>query len=583
MEKRQTDHKMKRLTDILSAPIRRNTRFYVAVLVLFSISVFFVEYSRCSRKWAALEMFGDVYCLCLCLLAVPRRLRRGVKYVLFGFLFVVGVADMVSYLTMGAALVPSVVQTWLQTSRREATEALALHLTPALLLSPLLLLLLLPAAVALDRKRRLTVPPIALPLLLVLTLVSVVSGLGNKRYLWQVYTQTAESDIKSWTDYGSMTHEYLPAYRLLAAVSDVRRFAGVKAELLDNVTHTAVDSCSYDSPLIVLVIGESYNRHHASLYGYDKTTTPRQDKRHREQPDNFFRFDDVIASYNLTFKSFQNMLTFYDNDAARPWYRQPVLPAVFRRAGYEVDFFSNQYVPERGGAFSDYVEDVFMNNADLNGFMFDHRNTESHRYDLQLLNDYHALADTVATDKPRLVIFHFLGLHADYKLRRPDDFSVFHAADYDRPDLNDSQRQLLADYDNAVHYNDFVVDSIVSTFEAREAVVVYVPDHGELVFDDGSSDFGRSFQHAEAAVKAQFDIPFWIFCTDAYRGAHPGLCRQMATATARPFMTDDLPHLLVALAGIHVPYYNPRRNLVDPSFDVHRKRLIWGDTDYDNP
>ena len=55
---------------------------------------------------------------------------------------------------------------------------------------------------------------------------------------------------------------------------------------------------------IVLVIGESYNRHHASLYGYNKNTNPFLSK-----IDNLYVFDNVISSINGTSKSFENFLS----------------------------------------------------------------------------------------------------------------------------------------------------------------------------------------------------------------------------------------------------------------------------------
>ena len=46
-------------------------------------------------------------------------------------------------------------------------------------------------------------------------------------------------------------------------------------------------------------------------------------------------------------------------------------------------------------------------------------------------------------------------------------------------------------------------------------------------------------------------------------------------------MTDDLPHLLMYLAGISCKYYNEKRNLISPLYDVNRKRMINGKYDYD--
>ena len=47
-------------------------------------------------------------------------------------------------------------------------------------------------------------------------------------------------------------------------------------------------------------------------------------------------------------------------------------------------------------------------------------------------------------------------------------------------------------------------------------------------------------------------------------------------------MTDDLPHLLLYLAGIHCKDYQETRSLISNSFNAKRKRLISGEIDYDS-
>ena len=51
------------------------------------------------------------------------------------------------------------------------------------------------------------------------------------------------------------------------------------------------------------------------------------------------------------------------------------------------------------------------------------------------------------------------------------------------PDLDGKQRNVLADYDNAILYNDSIVDAIISRFEDKEAIIIYMPDHGEECYE----------------------------------------------------------------------------------------------------
>lgn len=570
---------MKKFLNIALLPIGKNPGFYFSLILLFGISIIPIEYGRCSRMPSGFEMFGDIYILCAIVTLLPHKIRSLSKYIIFGFLYFVGLADMISYQEMGIALVPNIVQTWLQTNIDEATEALRIHLRSRLLLSPVVFFLILPFLVYTIKKRlnKVTLQHHAALFMLLLTCASIVYGIPNKQYLYEVYTRVSDDDMEEMIEAESMTHEYLPVYRLGLSIKEISRFSKMRQHLIDNVRGTQVDSCSFESPLIVLIIGESYNRHHASLYGYPLPTTPRQDKLHREGK--LYRFNDVIASYNLTFKSLENMLTLYDYDAKGSWYDYPIVPALFRKAGYEVLFFSNQNTLDKASAFTDYMEDMFMNNPDISSYMFDLRNSKSHEYDMDLLDDYMSMADTTANN-PQLVIFHFIGLHADFKLRYPESQTMFTPSHYSRADLGKEEKTILADYDNAILYNDKVVDAILKVFSDKDAIAIYVPDHGELVYD-GCQEMGRNLKHQRKYIEPQFDIPFWIYCSDVYKQNHPDICLEIEESQNRPFMTDDLPHLLLYLGGISCKGFLPERNLIDKQFNVKRKRRIKGEVDYD--
>ena len=568
---------LNKVVRVAISPISDGSVFYLSLVALFSISIISIEYGNCSRLRAGLEMFSDVYLICALVSVLPSTLRRLSKYFLFILFFFVGLTDILCYHIMGVAIVPTVFQTWLQTNGQEATEVLSSYFPKSLMSVPVLLLLALPFVSVWLRRHAVCIPAKMALVLLVLTVISFFYGIENKCYLYHVFTRTSDDDMKEFVEYHTMTHEYLPIYRLCLSVKEMGRFSVMRESLLRHAITTHADSCTYESPIIVLVIGESYNRHHSSLYGYSYETTPVQQRLQREG--SLYCFTDVISSYNLTFKSFQNMLTLYDYDSNGRWYDYPMVTALFKSAGYEVDFFSNQYTLDKSSAFTDYTEDVFMNNHQITKYQFDKRNTKSHAYDMDLLNDFHDAVD-LSDEHPRLVIFHFLGIHEDFSLRYPDAFRKYLPSDYDRQDLTSDMRQTLAHYDNAILYNDSVLGAIVDAFKDRDAVIIHVPDHGELVYDD-CQECGRNLQLSKKYVVPQFDIPFWIYCSEKYREAHPTISRQIANAVHRPFMTDDLPHLLLYLGGVKCKEYVPEKNLIDSLFNSNRKRVICGEADYD--
>ena len=98
---------------------------------------------------------------------------------------------------------------------------------------------------------------------------------------------------------------YMPIYRLAFSVYANSLASQQIKKLIQAKNNVEVDSCTFRSPNIIFIIGESYNRHHAQIYGYDKPTTPEQDRLERSGMLN--KFTDVIAPWNLTSYVFKNV------------------------------------------------------------------------------------------------------------------------------------------------------------------------------------------------------------------------------------------------------------------------------------
>ena len=71
-----------------------------------------------------------------------------------------------------------------------------------------------------------------------------------------------------------------------------------------------------------------------------------------------------------------------------------------------------------------------------------------------------------------------MGGHGLYYNRYPYAFNKFKAEDI-RLQIGERFREIVAQYDNALYYNDYVVDEIIKRFRDKETLVIYVPDHGE--------------------------------------------------------------------------------------------------------
>lgn len=143
--------------------------------------------------------------------------------------------------------------------------------------------------------------------------------------------------------------------------------------------------------------------------------------------------------------------------------------------------------------------------------------------------------------------------------------------------------RVLADYDNAILYNDSIVDQIIKRFEDEDAIVVYVPDHGEECYEGDVHFYGRmhSTEITARLAREEFDIPFWIWCSHKYMVGHPSLFNDIVKSKNRRYMTDALPHLLLYLAGIQTPYYRSDLNVIGDEYNENRPRILKNTTDYD--
>ena len=95
---------------------------------------------------------------------------------------------------------------------------------------------------------------------------------------------------------------------------------------LRNLTDANADQPS----TLVLVIGESTNRQHMSLYGYGRPTTPRLDAMRHE----LTVFNNIVSPRPYTIEVLQQVLTFADQENPDLYLTQPSLMNMMKQAGY---------------------------------------------------------------------------------------------------------------------------------------------------------------------------------------------------------------------------------------------------------
>ena len=355
--------------------------------------------------------------------------------------------------------------------------------------------------------------------------------------------------------------------------------ASAELDVLEaTVAATTVDSCSYRCPLIVLVIGESFNKHHTPLYEKDYLPTTPLLMQQREKG-NLVVYTDAVAPFNFTSNAFKYMFSTWDEESGDEWTGHTLFPAVFKKAGYCVDFYTNQFAMAQTDMW-DFAGGTIFNHHGLSELQFTHRNPDIFDYDGELL---HELPPTDSlTAHPTLLIVHLRGQHVKYDNRYPQAYAKFTPNDEKTPFGGQTGREIAAHYDNATLYNDAVVNTVFEMLKNTDGIGIYLSDHGEEVYD-WRDKYERTNERTitPEIARYQYEIPLMFYMSDSFKEHHPDVAEVVKTSADRPFISSDLCHLLFYLGGISIPDYQEKRNILSPQYDKTRKRIIGSSTDYD--
>lgn len=543
----------------------------------------FIEVDVLSFKIPKISFFTyffDIYIVCVIIEILPKRIRNFVRLFVLIFAYSLTVINVFCVYYFHAKIGPEILNVILETNQRESSEFFDKYINLHLLSTPIMLVLLLILVHIVccyaNRKNKKCMPSSLVYILF--TVLFICTGISIKSRINLIYMLNVKNIEE--LDKHISNHTLNTPYNNLAFAIKVRILANNDLDVLaKNQSKFTIDDCCHTSSNIIFIIGESYIKDHSQLYGYSLKTTPYQ--KAREEQEEMTVFSDVITPANLTSVVFKNTFSLHSIDQKDSWSSYPLFPVLFHRAGYHVTFMTNQFVKSiRQDAFN-ITGGLFLNDDRLSKLQFDCRNIESHRYDEDLLLDYDSL-QTFNTQY-NLIIFHLAGQHIDFFKRSPDVFKKFTTTDYaNRTDLNDDEKQIVADYDNATLYNDYVVEKIIERFENQDAIVIYMPDHGEECYDE-LHRMGRlpSGNFSPEVLRQEYRIPFWIWCSKKYKELRPNIVDKIQKSKDKPFMTDDIPHLFLYLAGINCKYYNDSKNILSDKFNTRRERLVEGIADYD--
>ena len=444
----------------------------------------------------------------------PKVLRNIYFAVIFVIVLVHSIMETACLYAICSGLTDDIVAAILATNVGETSEFFSAYFTPKVIIAVFVLIALIIGLLILFRKVHFKTSVMACRLGTFLFLVCAIVTLKNP---W----------LFDYTSVGYMKH-------IIGILSEPN------IELHQNTPKLTICPTN-QPPLIVFIIGESLTNHHCSLYGYDKPTNPFT--KEKVDKGEVLLFKNVKAAATHTQQAFQQMMSTYEKSMGEDvaWNECPTLPDIAKAANYRTHWISNQ--SKKGiwdnvvGQYSDLCDTCFFIGNKFAGLVRKNRDGE-------LLPVFKSMWQKDRTAH-NFYILHLMGCHEEFESRYPSSFNFFKENEYKSYPQN--QRKVRATYDNAVRYNDYVVNCIFDMVSQRDAIVIYAPDHGLDIYESNPNVAAHANDLNPVSLKAARDIPFLIYMTPQFRESHAEIAQRAEQSLNREFDMENIVYLIMDL------------------------------------
>ena len=215
----------------------------------------------------------------------------------------------------------------------------------------------------------------------------------------------------------------------------------------------------------LIVIGESSNRDHWGLYGYNRQTTPRLERIFAHCRRCAY-ISKAYSTEKMTETSLAKALTNMVQDSVD--FRQSIsIVDIFNKAEFDTYWFSNQNVWGNEKSSFNSIASTCKHNVFYRPYKYSY--FDERPLDIEIVRMFEA------TDFPKgkdiVVFLHLMGSHAPYDTRYSKDL-----AHYKSTGVNS-----INAYDNSILYTDYILDRLYSIAKDKNfSGLFYFSDHGEL-------------------------------------------------------------------------------------------------------
>ena len=325
-----------------------------------------------------------------------------------------------------------------------------------------------------------------------------------------------------------------------------------------------VISASYElqrSPgerVTVLVIGESHNKRHMSLYGYPRDTTPKLVQRNKDE--NLIVYENAYSNHVHTTPSLSFALTKANQYNGKSWTTTPSLIAVAHQAGIKTYWISNQQMlglwENVVALFAKESDKVVSINKNIGV-----RKQPDKQDEVLVPHLRHALREP----GEKLIVVHLIGSHSGYCLRFPESWNAYTGAlelsAFGQVSASTKHKRVNC-YDNSVRYNDHVLNLVFNSLEESEvpAAALYFPDHSDEVFNG-------KYHNLPGFDYSMSEIPLVFAASNSWRKQFSGHWERLVYNKKKILTNDLIFETVLGLMGLESNHIDTKNDVGHEDFE----------------
>ena len=507
----------KSLNNIYSSASLKLLRFCFIISLLYGITFLLAEFYDnpfssfhdfiiLALQWLAIEIaiFGLIYII---------SINKYVFCVLFPIITVLSTIIAYYRCTLHLTLMPEVIELLLENDLRTSMDVVSWQLVLWIMLA-----LVVSVFISMKRFRMENIPCqwLHLTVSLIIVMVSLNVGTTNnaivKRIPYSIFFTIAE---------------YLDNR---ISVEIVRQdFKG-----------SAV--CNTDSMTVVFIIGESLRASSMQVNGYERATTPLLCKEK-----NAVSMSNIYSDYNLTHLSIPHFMTRSDEKHPDRAYNERSFISLMKRAGYSTAWLANQESIKSFVYFIKECDRVKYVSSGKVSYIYEKW------LDTDLLPYYDEELQRPAARK--LIILHTVGSHWYYNTHFTDEYEKFKPITDSKIISSNSFEQIRNSYDNSILFSDYFWNQVINRLRNKNAVLIYLSDHGECMGEDGH------FIHGSVDNEPQHLPGCFIWYSDEYARRYSQKVKALRSNKDKRYKSYFLFHSILDAADIKSGYIKNNLNI----------------------